>query len=150
MEVGGNDFSTVRESALKLLGRRDHSSKELTGKLLQRGFDTDAIEAVLDELTQAGLHSERRYAESYARQRAMKGYGPLRIRAELSQRGIDRDLVRQTLSELDIDFNDLARSFYKRKYNKPVQDYQEKARRSQAMARRGFAPEHLRGLFDIA
>ena len=149
MEVGGNDFSAVRESALKLLGRRDHSSKELTGKLLQRGFDTDAIEAVLDELTQAGLHSERRYAESYARQRAMKSYGPLRIRAELSERGIDRDLVRQTLNELDIDFNDLARSFYKRKYSKPVQDYQEKARRSQAMARRGFAPEHLRGLLDI-
>lgn len=149
MQLDGNDFSAVRESALKLLSRRDHSSKELTGKLLQRGFDADSIEAVLDELTHAGLHSERRYAESYARQRAMKGYGPLRIRAELSERGIDRDLVNQALNELNIDFTELAHRFYRRKYHKPVQDYQEKARRSQAMARRGFSREHLRGLFDI-
>ena len=148
MEDDRNGFSAVRESALKLLSRRDHSTKELTEKLLQRGFDADSIKATLADLAHAGLHSERRFAESYARQRAMKSYGPLRIRAELADRGIERDLVNQTLNELDVDFTELACRFYQRKYRKPVQDYQEKVRRSQAMARRGFSREHLRGLLD--
>ena len=136
------------DAALRLLGRRDHSSKELTDKLIQRGFDAERIQQTLAELSQSGLHSEQRFAESYARQRALKAYGPMRIRAELAQRGLSRELIGQALDALDVDFADQARAFYSRKYRKPVNDYQEKARRSQAMMRRGFASEHLRGLFD--
>ncbi|MEM7054573.1 MAG: regulatory protein RecX [Pseudomonadota bacterium] len=138
----------LRDAALKLLGRRDHSSKELTDKLAQRGFDGQLIEHVLAELSQSGLHSEQRYAESYARQRAMKAYGPLRIQAELAQRGLSREQISEALNALDIDFAEQARSFYLRKYRQPISDYGEKVRRNQAMARRGFTGEHLRGLLD--
>ena len=138
----------VYDAAIRLLSRRDHSSKELTNKLAQRGFDADLIEQVLTELSQSGLHSEQRFAESYARQRALKAYGPLRIQAELAQRGLEREQINEALNALDIDFAELAHSFYVRKYHKPIADYREKARRSQAMMRRGFSSEHLRGLLD--
>ena len=148
---GSDEKQTKREvydAAIRLLSRRDHSSKELTDKLVQRGFDVELIEQILADLSQSGLHSEQRYAESYARQRAMKAYGPMRIQSELAQRGLNREQISDALSTIEIDFAEQARSFYERKYRNPVSDYREKARRSQAMARRGFSSEHLRGLFD--
>ncbi len=143
-----DDPGAVREAALKLLSRRDHSDRELTQKLMQRGFATAQVEQVLSELTDQGLHSEQRFAQSYARMRANKYYGPLRIRAELAERGVDRNTISQALDALEHDFSASACAFYQRKYRTPAGDYREKARRSQAMARRGFTGEQLRGVLD--
>lgn len=143
------DPAALREAAVRLLAGREHSRRELSRKLLRKGWPKDEVDAVIDELAGAGLQSDQRFAEMYARQRAAKAYGPLRIRAELGERGIDRDLVEQTLRELDVDFHDSARNFYRRRYGGDERpDYSERARRAQALSRRGFAAEHLRWLLD--
>ncbi|MDX1626605.1 MAG: RecX family transcriptional regulator, partial [Wenzhouxiangellaceae bacterium] len=50
----------IRESAIRLLARREHSRRELDRKLRQRGWDGEDVEIVLDELDEAGLQSDRR------------------------------------------------------------------------------------------
>ena len=77
------DSTQIKESCLRLLARREHSQKELLNKLLVKGFDKDEILAVIEEFALQGWQSDSRYAESYARHRIQKGYGPISIAYEL-------------------------------------------------------------------
>ncbi|MGB0514064.1 MAG: regulatory protein RecX [Wenzhouxiangellaceae bacterium] len=139
----------ARETAVRLLARREHSKMELRRKLATRGVDAECIDRVLDRLSQQGLQSERRFAEGFARQRAERGHGPVRIAAELRERGVDPALVAEALDSLEVDFAERARAVYRRKYGEepgtPL-EYRERARRFQAMRRRGFDVEHIRDL----
>lgn len=146
----------AREAALRLLARREHSAVELETKLVARGWPQHHIGQVIDSLSEADLQSDQRFAESFARQRAGRFYGPRRIRAELTQRGIDSSLAQAAIESLEVDFAELAADFYRRKYGEDrgksrpggnaTLDFRERAKRSQAMYRRGFESEHLRGL----
>ena len=77
--------AAVRRAAMDLLARREHGRAELTRKLRQRGAPAELIEAALERLADEGLLSESRYIESFIRGRASSGYGPLRIREELTR-----------------------------------------------------------------
>ena len=137
----------VRDAALRLLARREHSFRELQRKLGQRGWPSDMVETVVTELAEEGLQSDDRFAESFVRSRSLKAYGPVRIRAELNERGIDRSLVDKALRESDADWFAIAARWYERRYGAdPVDDLKEKSRRQQALARRGFDHSIVREL----
>ncbi len=137
----------LREAALRLLARREHSLQELTHKLTRRDWPEKDVETTLLELVELDLLSDQRYAESFARSRAGKHYGPVRIRAELGERGIDRALIDQTLTNMDIDWFERAATWYERRYGtEPPADLKEKSRRQQALARRGFDHSVIREL----
>ena len=57
----------------------------------------DAIKELVDD----GLLSDERLAESYFQSRKNKGYGPLRIRNELKQRGIGDQLFFSLSNEVN-------------------------------------------------
>jgi len=146
---GADTQDAAREAALRLLARREHARRELHIKLAARGFGDGAIDAALVALADAGLQSDARFAESFARQRAERCYGPRRIQAELAERGVDRALTQAVLAELEVDFNERARVFFERKYGgRGPADYRTRARWAQALYRRGFEREHIRGLAD--
>jgi len=137
----------LREAALRLLARREHSYVELVHKLTRRGWPETEVGSVVDELAGENLQSDERFAESYVRSRVAKHYGPVRIRAELGERGIDRALAERALREQQVDWFAVAAEWYERRYGaQPVEDLKEKSRRQQALARRGFAHEHVREL----
>ncbi len=137
----------LREAAVRLLARREHSFVELVRKLERKGWPPGQIEPVVQGLADANLQSDERFAESYLRSRAEKAYGPLRIRAELAERGIDRGLIEKAMAELQVDWLAQAAKWYGRRYGEtPARDFKEKSRRQQALARRGFAAEHIREL----
>lgn len=139
----------IREAALRLLARREHSRLELSRKLKQRGWVDCDVELVIDELADENLQSEERFAESFVRQRVARAYGPMRIRAELSERGLDRAEIARALEAESPDWFAIAADWYEKRYGpEPPADLKEKSRRQQALARRGFAHEHIRELFD--
>ena len=145
------DFSPadLREAALRLLARREHSMQELSRKLQRKGWPAADIDELIADLAEQGLQSDERFAESFARSRAEKAYGPVRIRAELSERGIDRALAQRALNELEIDWLAQAAKWFARRYGvAPADDLKEKNRRRQALARRGFEESVIRELTD--
>ena len=83
----------IETEAVRLLAQREHSLRELSGKLARRFGRVELVQQVLDDLERRGLVSDERFAESYVAMRLRKGFGPLRIRAELQERGIDSSLV---------------------------------------------------------
>ena len=91
-------IKVLRKKAMDLLARREHSAQELHRKLSERDFDEASIAAVLRELQADGLQSDIRFTEAYVRQRFNAGLGPLKIRFELRQKGVD-DAISETLLE---------------------------------------------------
>ena len=132
-------IADVQHSALTLLQRREHSVMELRRKLLQREFAADHVDAVLQSLREQGLQSDARYAECYLRSRAEKGYGPMRIRQELRQRGVNEDLIGQTLAVAEYDWSEQARKVLAKKFGQPAEDFAEKAKQLKFLQYRGFA-----------
>ncbi len=92
------EFQTVRNRALGLLARREHSVQELLRKLRNKGGAESICLVVVEELTRLGLQSDRRFTEAYTHARVSKGYGPMRISQDLRKRGIKDALVEEHLT----------------------------------------------------
>ncbi|MEQ1529040.1 MAG: regulatory protein RecX [Methylococcales bacterium] len=139
----------IRDSGLRLLAQREHSRKELLNKLLQKGFAKDDIITVVDELVAQGWQNDQRYAESYARFRILKGYGPVRVAYELRQNGIDFFDLEQLLTELGTTWDELIAQVYCKKYkNNSGIDRNEWAKRSRFLMQRGFSGDMISALFN--
>jgi regulatory protein len=130
---------SAKSVAVKLLSRREHSALEIRNKLAQRDFDESEIEQAIAELQQGGWLSDERFAEAYIRMRQNKGYGPVRIAMELNERGVKESIVDDYLLADDQIWLQLLKQQYLKKYkNKPVADYNDKARRVRFLQYRGF------------
>jgi len=129
---------------MDLLARREHGRAELTRKLRQRGASPEMIEHELDRLADEGLLSETRYLESYISSRARSGYGPSRIREELTQRGLPRGDVEQALRDADIDWQAQLVDLWQRKFSGQLpSDPRERARQTRFLVYRGFSMERV-------
>lgn len=139
----------VEHKLVELLARREHSRQELRHKLEQRGYGFDEVEPVLAELAAQGLQSEARFAEHYARDREQRGYGPVRIRMELRERGIDEALIGTALAELDVDWFAAARAARHKRFGPAVPDeFREQARQLRFLNNRGFDAEQCRAALE--
>ncbi len=139
---------SIRRSAMNLLARREHGHVELARKLRLRGADAEMIEVELQRLTEDGLLSEERYLESYIRSRANAGRGPMRIREELTQRGLARELVECALAEAVTDWQAQMEDLWQRRFSGQIVDLKDKAKQSRFLAQRGYAVEDIRRLLD--
>ena len=130
------------EAAVRLLAAREHSRLELERKLARRHAPR-TVAGVLDRLVEEGLQSDARFAEEYVRSRVERGFGPLRIRAELRERGVSDDLIEAALASFDDSWHHHLAAVACRKYgDAPPADRRDLARRARFLASRGF-PEHL-------
>jgi regulatory protein len=139
----------VRRTAMDLLARREHGRVELTRKLRQRGALPEMIDTALDRLTEEGLLSESRYLESFVSYRARSGYGPLRIREELSQRGLQRTDIELALRESGINWQEQLEDTWRRKFSGhlPI-DARERAKQGRFLSYRGYSMEMINSLFS--
>jgi regulatory protein len=127
------------QRALGLLVRREHSRRDLAHKLAQRGVEPTEAEAAVERLAEQGYQDDNRFAASFARDRAGSGYGPVRIRVELSGHGLGEDAIQQALAACEADWSALARRQVERRWTAQV--LAEPGRRRKAvefLLRRGF------------
>ncbi|MGE4406099.1 recombination regulator RecX [Pseudomonas sp.] len=141
MPVVLDNPAAVRRAAMDLLARREHGRVELSRKLRQRGAPPELIEQALDRLCEQGLLSELRYLESFVRSRASAGYGPLRIREELAQRGLPRADIEQALRDSGFDWSEQLRDAWHRKFGRLPADARERAKQGRFLSYRGYPPE---------
>ncbi len=132
---------------MNLLARREHSRWELARKLRRRFSDEQLLARELQRLADENLQSDERYAQSYAWQRAGRGYGPLRLRQEMRERGLSDSEIASAFDSDDFDWFALATEAFHKKFGKPGHvELKEKARRIRFMQYRGFSAEHYRHL----
>ncbi len=135
---------SAKSVAVRLLSRREHSAFEIRDKLQKRDFDEAEIVQAITELQQGGWLSDERFAEAYIRMRQLKGFGPIRIAMELSERGVDECIVDEYLRADDAAWQQTLVQQYQKKYrNKAIADYSDKAKRIRFLQYRGFPLDQI-------
>ena len=139
------DERTVRTAALALLAGRDFGRAELARRLERRGYPAAVVVAVIEGLVAERLLSETRFVEQFIRQHAGRGHGPVRIRAELRERGVPEAEIEAGLDASGEDWAAVAREARRRRFGlSPPGDYPERARQARFLQYRGFSAEQIR------
>ena len=92
----------ARDVCLRLLTTRARSRAELEAQLTKRGFPEDVSARVLDRLAEVGLVDDVAFAEQWVRERRTNaGKGKRALASELRIKGIDADVIAETLDSVD-------------------------------------------------
>ncbi len=132
-------WSAAVAQAVRLLSGREHSQFELRQKLTKKAYAPELIEAVLEDLHSRDYQSDNRFTAAFVRSRVTRSQGPLKILAQLSQRGIRLSDLNEYLPA-DHDWEELAKESLSR--GAPIRavdahKFREKAYRR--LASRGFS-----------
>ena len=144
------DEPACTRAALELLARREHSRRELTRKLVARGFPDEVVAPVLERLERTGALADARFTDSFVRSRIAKGQGPQRIRAELAQRGIADGEAEGVLRAADVDWLVTIRAVRAKRFGPELpRDYTERARQARFLQYRGFDSAQIRAALEF-
>ena len=139
----------LRERALRLLARREHSRAELARKLESTGFVQQDIAPLLDEFETKNWLSDRRFAESYVADHRARA-GSVKLAYDLRQRGVSDAIIEVVLSENHDSELERAREVWKKKFGSSPTDRAEKARQMRFLQSRGFEADTIRRVIHDA
>ena len=133
---------------MDFLARRVYGRAELARKLADKGYRRSVVEDELAKLSEEGLQSDTRFAESFVQSRINQGKGPVRIRVDLGQRGIRDGIIDGALESASCDWYELARQERVKKFGDEVPgEFREKARQMRFLQYRGFEQDHIQSAF---
>ena len=133
---------------MDFLARREYGQTELIKKLANKGYVRRVVEQAIVRLTDQGLQSDDRFAEAFVQSRINQGKGPVRIRLDLSQRGVSDAVTEMAIEESAADWHGLAREVRERKFGsgEPA-DFKARARQMRFLQYRGFEQDHIQSAF---
>jgi regulatory protein len=138
----------IRLKIMDFLSRREHSSKEIYQKMSRKVESKEMLLESIKELEREGLLSDERFAESYFQSRKRRGFGPLRIKSELIQRGVKENLFYSL--EKEIDWSSNALDALKKKLNgKMPQETKEILKLKNFLNYRGFEFQDIDKAFSM-
>lgn len=133
----------LRERALRLLARREHSRAELARKLEVAGFSSSEIGPLLDEFEEKNWLSDRRFAESYVADHRAKA-GSVKLAYELRQRGVSEAVVDAVLAAQRDSELERAREVRQKKFGSAPIAAAEKTKQIRFLQGRGFTLDTIR------
>ena len=134
--------SGARATALRILGDRNMSVREITDRLVAKGTDEDTAEETARWLEDIGAVNDAEYASLIVRHYAAKGYGLSRVRNELYRRGIPRELWDDALTELS-GTEEAAYSMLRSRLGGEKPDRAKMKKATDALFRRGFTWDEI-------
>lgn len=142
--------------ALFLLSRRDYGKAELFARMKRRMYeknegiiDEQLIEGVLDKLSEQHFLDDDRVVSLLLQGYARKGYGPLRIKQEMRQKGFAETLVEHHFAGLDVDWFEKAAEVRSKKFGDEIPtDFKDKGKQIRYLQYRGFFGDMIFELFS--
>lgn len=134
--------SRCRQWALRIIGARAMSVRELTDRLKEKGESPENAEDAAQWLLDMRLLDDAQYAAMCVRHYAAKGYGPGKIRNELYRRGIARELWDEALEELP-EQDERIDALLRRKLKSDTPDRAELRKAADYLYRRGFGRDEI-------
>ncbi len=120
----------IKAKAYFLLARRPYFSRELSAKLLEKGYPKGEIDPLIKELTSRGYLNDAELAARFIESQKRRGYGPMVISHKLRQKAGEMDLS----CEED---EDLLRSYIEKKHLKNLPEKKDKV--IQSLMRKGHS-----------
>lgn len=120
------------------------SRHELAEILRKKGIPGEVSDAVLDRMTEVGLINDQAFAEAWVESRQQRRHlSRAGVRQELQRKGLDRELVNDTVAEISSDDEYAAARALAEKKLRSVRSLEpvvQRRRIAGALARRGFGP----------
>ncbi|MFZ5557705.1 MAG: recombination regulator RecX [Pseudomonadota bacterium] len=140
---------SLRDRALRLLARREHSRAELRSKLLAAADPDDDVDALLDEFERRGWLSDKRFAEQ--RVTARRGrFGTLKIAHELKAKGVSGEVAETALAEARASETSACREVWRKRFGRAPATREERAKQARFLQSRGFGAEAIRAVLNGA
>jgi regulatory protein len=131
-------------AALDFLARRDRASGDLHRKLVGKGYDPATAGAVVERLCNEKLIDDRRYVENFVSFHAARGQGPIRVRAELRQLGLEGEIVESAVSSYPDWMGQLRAAHQKKFGTQRPSHYADRQRQARFLGYRGFTGAQIR------
>ena len=147
-------YVQAKQRALDYLAHKPRTEAEVRRKLRREDAPAHVIEDVVARLYELSYLDDEAYAADYVRNRfASKKYGPVRIRRELVERGVDRPVAERAVAELFRDEDPVAAAREHAETRWPrLADEEEPRRRKQKLyrylRRRGFTSDTIYSILD--
>jgi regulatory protein len=95
----GVETARAYEAALRLIAYRDRTVHELRGRLVEKGFSPEAVEAAVARLKQIGYLDDHTFCErTIAGVLAARPAGPRSITDRLRLKGVHPEVIREVLA----------------------------------------------------
>lgn len=135
---------TAVEYAASLLGNRMYSAAELRKKLYAKEYSAVEIRQIIEDFTRKGYLNDALYAENLSGGMTARGDGKRKIAGKLRTRGIDPEIIDETLHRLDNDIpeDESAWQSLQKKQAALLHEPDERKRKEKAiryLAGRGFS-----------
>ena len=134
---------SARSRALRMLGHRPMSRKEVTDRLKQKGTAENTADNTADWLESIGALNDEEYARQIVRHYSAKGYGAGRIKDEFYKRGVPRKLWDDALADIP-DSGDTVYKLLLSKIKSEEPDRDEITKAANALYRRGFSWDEIK------
>lgn len=151
-------YSRLLDRAVRILAMRDHSEQELRRKLAapiitKQGPEAldatpEDVDRVIAWCIENHYLDDSRFVQQFIASRSRKGYGPARIRQELNQKGIPREVGERAMRECEIEWAVLAKEQAVRKYGEPLPtDFPQKVKIQRFLLYRGYLMEDIQDIW---
>ena len=135
--------------AFALLSRRGRSESEIGEALAARGASRTTAGKVLRRLRALGYVDDAKLAADWTERWKERGFGRLRIEAELRRVGVDEAII-ERIEWDDREERARARALLTKRFSsEDLHDGRGMARAARFLAGRGFAPEVIDSLFEV-
>lgn len=142
------EYDRAVNTAARMLSRRPLSEAKLFEKLVEKEFSEQAADYAVERLKYLGALDDRAFGQLVIRSYRRKGCGILKIRQELMQRGIPRELARELTEEFEPDW-DAMLGLIDKKLHGDVGDRKENDKVCAALQRRGFTFSEIREAMEL-
>jgi regulatory protein len=142
--VDPSDSRAARVAALDALARRDYATEDMRKKLLDKGFESAVVGALLEQLHKEKLLDDRRYVENFVILHAERGQGPMRVRRDLQKMGLPGPLVEDTVDAYPDWLLHLKKARQKKFGSEPPTDYADRQRQARFLSHRGYTVSQIR------
>jgi regulatory protein len=129
---------SLRNRALALLARREHSRVELQRKLVAHAEEPQELIDLLDDLARRGWLSDTRFAEALVHDKQAK-FGSARLAYELRERGVEESVIRAQLDGLKESELERAHQVWQSKFGVLPEDTKARAKQMRFLQSRGFS-----------
>ncbi len=117
-------FKEAKYTAIKYISTRNRTARDITSKLRSCGYDNEIILEVIDYLTTNSYVNDQQFARKYIidrlkfnpKSKNMLGF-------ELERKGIQRNIIEDTLNQYDFHELELAINLVNKKYGKSTKNF---------------------------
>lgn len=149
-----SSFERYYNKALKFLGYRPRSEKEVRDSLLKKKASGSIVDLIIKKLKEQRFLNDHEFARWWIEQRTLvKPMGKRLIKMELTRKGIDKELIDETfdnMEDLVEEELELARKLVERRINKYKNLDRQKIyqRLGGFLSRRGFDYDTVKKVID--